>query len=58
VETLTVLTVAVGVLLLANEMPLGDTELGGFPVAYYLVLTLLFIGFTMRKRLKHGRRED
>ena len=54
-EILTILTIGLCCLLLANEMPIGDTEFGGFPVAYYLVLSLLFIGFEMRKQIKNDR---
>jgi hypothetical protein len=52
VEMLTVVTILLGCGLLATELPFGDVEIGGFPIAYYLVASLLFIGFEMRKRLK------
>lgn len=57
-ETLTILAFSLSAFLLGNEMPVGQTELGGFPVGYYFTIALLFIGFEMRKRLKNGRRRE
>jgi len=56
VRQLTILTIIMAIVLVGTEQPLGDLELGGFPVGYYWTFILISIAFLMRKELKHDRR--
>ena len=55
-QTDTIIVIVLGICLLGVENPLGQLEYFGFPVAYLFAATLLFYGFSMRRRLLDERR--
>jgi hypothetical protein len=56
-QRVTWLVVLFSIVILATEQPVGDLELGGFPVGYYWTAILLSTAFWLRRELNGNRRK-